>query len=150
MTDGNTKLDVSELGIAEPPEKFEVLSLYTLNDKHEPVQERNPREWETWWRNLKNRQVAHDTFRGNGYVSTIFLGIDHGFFGTPMWFETMIFGVSEFDSYQERYTTWAEAVLGHARACELVKNYQRRRLTFNAGIPRSERNRKMRRAARFA
>lgn len=54
-------------------------------------------------------------------VSTVFLGIDHSFFGSgsPLWFETMIFG-GEHDMYQERCSTWEEAEQMHKRACELV------------------------------
>lgn len=53
-------------------------------------------------------------------VSTIFLGTNHAFFGgTPILFETMIFG-GEHDEYQERYATWEEAEAGHQRAIDLV------------------------------
>ena len=46
-------------------------------------------------------------------VSTVFLGLDHAFDGgTPLLFETMIFG-GEHDEYQERYATWDEAEAGH-------------------------------------
>ena len=53
-------------------------------------------------------------------VSTVFLGMDHSFDGgTPVLFETMIFG-GEYDQFQERYCTWDEAEEGHKVACELV------------------------------
>jgi hypothetical protein len=48
-------------------------------------------------------------------VSTVFLGLDHGWGTRPMWFETMIFG-SSMDGYQMRYETIEEARLGHALA----------------------------------
>ena len=57
-------------------------------------------------------------------VSTVFLGFDHGFLddnGPPILFETMIFG-GKHDQYQERYTTWDDAVAGHERAVRRVKS----------------------------
>ncbi len=54
-------------------------------------------------------------------VSTIFLPLDHGYNKEqpPVVFETMIFG-GEHDQYQERYTNYAEAYLGHLKAVRLV------------------------------
>ena len=54
-------------------------------------------------------------------ISTVFLVIDHSFGdGPPLLFETMIFG-GTYDEYQERYTTWDDAVDGHKYAVELAK-----------------------------
>ena len=49
-------------------------------------------------------------------VSTVFLGLDHRWFGDgpPLVFETMVFG-GEFDHEQERYGSWAAAEAGHKR-----------------------------------
>ena len=53
-------------------------------------------------------------------ISTVFLGIDHGFGkGKPVLFETMMFGDIVSD-YQERYTTYDEAVKGHKFAVGYV------------------------------
>jgi len=41
--------------------------------------------------------------------------------GEPLLFETMIFG-GEHDDYQERYSTYEEALEGHQRAIQLVTN----------------------------
>lgn len=58
--------------------------------------------------------------KGELLVSTVFLGLDHNFGeGKPLLFETMIF-TGEHDGYQERYSTWEEAVEGHKKACELA------------------------------
>jgi hypothetical protein len=47
-------------------------------------------------------------------VSTVFLGINHGFADeTSLWFETMVFG-GDLDGEQDRYETWEEAEVGHA------------------------------------
>ncbi len=45
-------------------------------------------------------------------VSTVFLCVDHGLIGTPILFETMIFG-GQYDEYQRRYETYDEALNGH-------------------------------------
>jgi len=65
-------------------------------------------------------RIVEQTNIGDIKVSTVFLGIDHSFNrGKPILFETMIFGGDE-DGYQERYSTWDEAVDGHKFACEKV------------------------------
>lgn len=50
-------------------------------------------------------------------ISTVFIGLDHSFgSGSPLWFETMIFGFPEdhYDhEYTARYETWKEARSGH-------------------------------------
>lgn len=50
---------------------------------------------------------------GDALVSTVFLGINHGFTGTrELWFETMVFG-GPHDGQQDRYETYDQAVEGH-------------------------------------
>ncbi len=72
-------------------------------------------EWATWFETA-DRHVAKVVLPNNVKVSTVFLGIDHSFSsGKPILFETMIFG-GEYDRYQERYSTWAEAEAGHKQA----------------------------------
>lgn len=79
-------------------------------------------EWARW-RALKPnvRRVAKDHI-GDAEVSTVFLGLDHRFFGAgpPLLFETMVFG-GEHDGHQERCSTWAEAEEMHQRTCDLVR-----------------------------
>lgn len=66
------------------------------------------------------RVVGRDDVGGVG-VSTVMLGLDHGWGGRgPLLFETMIFG-GPHDGYQDRYATHAEAVAGHAAAVKLAK-----------------------------
>jgi|SRR3954469_11582606 hypothetical protein len=74
------------------------------------------------WRleSADQRRVAADEI-GDARVSTVFLGLDHGYGdGPPLIFETMIFG-GQHDAYQERYSTWQEAEAGHKRAVVMVK-----------------------------
>lgn len=50
----------------------------------------------------------------NYTVSTVWLGLDHGFGnGPPLIFETMIFGNGPLDQEQWRYSTLEEAQAGH-------------------------------------
>ena len=60
---------------------------YILNG-HEPV----PCDMETWarWFEAADRQVA-DTMQDDVRVSTVFLGLDHGFGRRRELFETMLF-----------------------------------------------------------
>lgn len=48
-------------------------------------------------------------------MSTVFLGIDHGFeFGDPVLFETMVFGaVGKWKFFQKRYASFSSAERGH-------------------------------------
>lgn len=66
------------------------------------------------------KKVAHDTI-GKISVSTIFLSIDHGWFGeNPVLFETMVFG-GALDGEQFRYCTWEQAEAGHKEMVALVR-----------------------------
>lgn len=60
---------------------------------------------------IKSRKVGDDMV-GDVHVSTVFLGLDHGFGHGPLWFETMIFG-GEHDQWQDRYQSYDAAELGH-------------------------------------
>lgn len=70
------------------------------------------------------RTVAKTSI-GDVRISTVFLGMDHNFFGNgpPLLFETMIFG-GPHDGYQERCSTWEEAEKQHEKAVELARAIQ--------------------------
>ena len=73
-----------------------------------------------------NRRVAFTKVRDVD-VSTIFLGIDHGYGEEkrkPLIFETLVFG-GDMDGVMERYYTYKEAVIGHAIICERVVKSQK-------------------------
>lgn len=92
------------------------------------------REWAEWCADVgPARRVAVTELRVLGEsidsdpirVSTVFLGIDHGFgmSQVPIVFETMVFG-GRSDLYQDRCCFWGEALDMHRKAIELVKeNY---------------------------
>lgn len=64
------------------------------------------------WMQTADRHVAQ-TYIRDIYISTVFLGFDHGFGdGPPVLFETMVFGGS-LDQEMDRYCTWEEAEAGH-------------------------------------
>jgi hypothetical protein len=78
------------------------------------------RRWGEWMAGHdKERHLAKDV-QGQVRVSTVFLGLDHGF-GTevsdPVLWETMVFnGVHDGD--QDRYTTKEKALAGHKKMVE--------------------------------
>jgi len=90
-------------------------------EARKPVKVDDIRKWGTWFALDTNRRVAQTNVTSKIRVSTVFLGIDHGYDeDVPILFETMIFG-GEHDEYQERYTTWEEAEIGHAKAVKMCK-----------------------------
>ncbi len=86
--------------------------LYILRDRT-PVRTRDVIAWGRWFEDISNRQVARTDVPG-GYVSTVFLGVDHNFgsSGPPVLFETVAF-INEEAAEQERTCTWPEAVAQH-------------------------------------
>jgi hypothetical protein len=70
---------------------------------------------------IDSRRVAYDKV-GEAGVSTVFLGLDHNLWGggDPLLWETMIFG-GDHDQYCERYSTYDDAVAGHAKAVQIAQ-----------------------------
>lgn len=72
-----------------------------------------------WGKDLEmtDRRVDKTNLWWGGYVSTVWLGLDHGWgAGPPLIFETMVFGkVSMLDLDMERYSYESEAIMGHHR-----------------------------------
>ena len=84
-------------------------------DGHTPIPEPDLIAWGKWFRAAKTGLVVAKTQLGDAKVSTVFLGLDHGFDPTrPLLFETLVFG-GPHDQDCERYSTWAEAEAGHAK-----------------------------------
>lgn len=64
-----------------------------------------------------DKRVALDTLPGGIVVSTVWLGIDHNYFGgAPLIFETMVFpGAGDFTDLDcDRYVNEKQAIEGHA------------------------------------
>lgn len=65
-----------------------------------------------------NRTIALDKLDNDITVSTVFLGLDHGFGdGPPLLFETMVF-VGDDTPDMDRYSTKEEAIEGHFKFVE--------------------------------
>lgn len=54
------------------------------------------------------------------HVSTVFLVLNHGWYGKDQWFETMVFG-GHLAGFQRRYETYDEALNGHEDAVRDAK-----------------------------
>lgn len=96
---------------------------------HKAVPEPDLMKWAAWIEHSDNRRVARTAVDDKVFVSTVFLGVDYDFtgHGTPILFETMIFG-GPLDEYQERCGTWAEAVNMHRRAVSRAKKAAKEKL----------------------
>jgi len=110
--------------------KMTMFANYIL-DGRTPVEEPNLLRWGRWFENssrrVKLKQIGVPKNRGKKAkkihfvaVSTVFLGLDHGYGGKPLLFETMIFN-GELDEEQYRCSTWEEAEEMHEMACERVR-----------------------------
>ena len=98
--------------------------LFWILDGHTPVTVGTVSEWNAWieWATQAGlRRVAFDVV-GNGFLSTVFLGVDRGYGQTaaPVLFETMLFTKDGPGELIERYTTWDAALTGHRAALILL------------------------------
>jgi len=95
------------------------LDLCVLDEDHRPVPTQDIAAWAR-----QDRRVAL-TVVGDYRVSTVFLGLDHGWGETPQWFETMVFGLGSARAQSDgtwRYATWEEALIGHDVAVTLISH----------------------------
>lgn len=72
-----------------------------------------------WFKDFDNSRIA-ETYVGVVHISTVFLIVDHGYYGRPLWFETKVFG-GTLDQECDRYETLEEAMHGHDRMVAKVK-----------------------------
>jgi hypothetical protein len=92
---------------------------YILVDKN-PVPVDGISEMIKWFEESGNGHALAQTLLPTGeLVSTVFLGVNHGFGDKLILFETMIFGGDQ-DLYRCRYSTYDEAMAGHQKAIELI------------------------------
>ncbi len=90
--------------------------MYYILDDQRKIIPTDALGWIDWFRKNPDRHVAQ-TQVGKCQVSTVFLGLDHNYGGTPpLLFETMIFGHWSNEEYQTRCSTWEEAEAQHAEA----------------------------------
>src|SRR5262245_20975461 len=96
-----------------------MLGKYILDDDHQPIACEDLMVWGQWMETA--HRVVEQTALPQGKISTVFLGLDHQFTnGPPLLFETMVFG-GPLDGEQNRYSTWDDAVRGHAHMVKLVE-----------------------------
>ncbi len=70
------------------------------------------------WGVIYGKNRIKQTRKGNVLVSTIFLFFDHGMWSNePILFETMVFKGEKTLNDGERYSTYDDALRGHARYC---------------------------------
>ena len=96
---------------------------YTLDENGDAVGTDDVHQMSSLFEHPERRRVGWDDINGIT-VSTVFLAMDHNWSGDgpPVLWETMIFGgTGEIEDYQERYTSRAAAVEGHARAVAIVQ-----------------------------
>lgn len=95
---------------------------YLLDENHKPYQVDDLFEWAHAFEKMDRHVAVWEL--GNIKVSTVFLGLNHnhGNFGPPILFETMVFGMD--DDYQERCCTWEQAKLMHDQAVQWVQHKQ--------------------------
>lgn len=84
-----------------------------FEQRHRTMQETGVDPW----------RVAREEYPDGSYISTVFLGLDHGWGSLPLLFETMVFG-GPCDGDQERCTTWKQAEAQHAEVVARVKAAQ--------------------------
>ena len=74
----------------------------------------DPLEWAKNF-SMADRRVAFTEISDTSYLSTVFLGLDHGFLfnGPPLIFESMLFGTDE--ELCQRYSTREDALKGHLK-----------------------------------
>lgn len=94
---------------------------YILVDR-QPVQVDDYMEF-IYWRMQNEASMRVCFTRCDPYeVSTVFLGLAHGYHnGKPLLFETLVFGPNQVEQ-GSRYSTWDEAVAGHARFVSTLVN----------------------------
>lgn len=88
-----------------------------------PVPDQNVLVWARWFE--RSKRIVRSDRVGIARVSTVFLGVDHNWTwreAAPILWETMIFGGFHDQTYQTRYHTKAEALVGHETAIKLVRS----------------------------
>lgn len=97
---------------------------YILDENNKPIKSSVLEAMQWMEDNLDKKAVKQESI-SDVRISTVFLGLDHSFpwdnENKPVLWETMIFG-GEHDQNQYRYTSYEEALEGHQRAIDLVKN----------------------------
>jgi len=105
---------------------------YVLSkDGETPIESTNDDEWGLFMWDVSNRRVALETINGIT-ISTIFLGIDHSYFGgSPILWETMVFDEKMINQKEDRCSgnrEQAEAM--HIKMVEFVRQSFNEKTSF--------------------
>lgn len=95
---------------------------YILDDDGNPLAVDDVLVWAKWWETHEYQRIVQQDHFGKTTVSTVFLGLDHRYFGDgpPVLWETMVFE-GPLDGTQQRYTSQQAARYGHAALCDQVR-----------------------------
>lgn len=94
---------------------------WVLDADGQPVPEPDLERWGAFMGDGDKRRVAW-TEVGKWRVSTVFLGLDHAFGeGSPVLWETMVFGPEPWDGAHWRYTSAGEARANHDQVAEHIR-----------------------------
>ena len=97
------------------------MAWYILDENNKPVKAVSIMESAEQLEKNPERKAVKQEHIDDIFISTVFLGLDHAWDSDiPVLWETMIFG-GEHDQYQERYTSYEDALKGHQTALNLVK-----------------------------
>ena len=96
------------------------MSWYILEENNKPIKATSVIEAAEWLEKNPEKKAVKQEHIGDIFISTVFLGLDHAWDSdVPVLWETMIFG-GEHDQYQDRYTSYEDALEGHQTALNLV------------------------------
>lgn len=96
------------------------MKYYILNKDKSISPTNDIMEWAGFMDNKENSLIVRKSFLGDCEISTVFLGIDHNWFGgEPHLFETMVFPDCEI---MERTRTYEEAVKKHEEICRELEH----------------------------
>jgi len=99
--------------------------MFILNKELEPISEPNPFKWGKWFEKEKGKRIVKQESVNGIKVSTVFLGLDHNWWGGPpvLW-ETMCFATDQrFDGECDRCSGSREqAIAMHEKMVKRIKN----------------------------
>lgn len=96
--------------------------MYAILKDKKVIKVDNVIEWGKWYEANTNSRILDKTQVGKDTVSTVFMGLDHGFTkGKSLWFESMVFPDCEI---VEQYETWEEARIGHDKIVTELRKHK--------------------------
>jgi hypothetical protein len=94
--------------------------MFVLDPNGKPVPTLDASAWASMMDDVESRRVALDRV-GRVAVSTIFLGLDMGIGGEPMFYETRVMGAGDLGDQVQRYRNREDATTGHYKVLAMLK-----------------------------